>query len=201
MMGASWGLGLLVAWVSGAWAADPAAAFRVCTACHGKDGGGDPAMRAPVIGGQEQWYVERQLKAFRAGHRGTDTRDVYGRTMAPMAKAIVDDATVTSLSVYISALTPAPGASNLGGDPERGKAAYGVCAGCHGADGRGMAATGGPALVNQYDWYIVQQLSNFRLGIRGTHAGDTFGAQMRPMASMLDEQTQKDIAAYLVSLR
>jgi hypothetical protein len=57
----------------------PAAAagddFLYCTTCHGADGNGNRAIRAPKIAGMEPWYVEAQLAAFRAGWRGTDPAD------------------------------------------------------------------------------------------------------------------------------
>ncbi|MEE8157339.1 MAG: c-type cytochrome, partial [Gammaproteobacteria bacterium] len=59
-----------------------------------------------------------------------------------------------------------------------------------------------PALAGQHDWYTVRQLQYFKDGIRGTASGDTFGAQMRPMAMTLaDEQAMKDVAAYINTLK
>jgi len=87
------------------------------------------------------------------------------------------------------------------GDIERGKALFGVCAGCHGVDAMGSEGLKAPRLAGQFDWYIATQLRNFRSGLRGTAEGDTAGAMMRPMASTLaDEQAILDVSAYLASL-
>ena len=57
------------------------------------------------------------------------------------------------------------------------------------------------SLSGQHDWYLVRQLQNFKGGIRGG-SGDSFGAQMVPMASLLaDEQAMKDVAAYIGTLK
>jgi len=87
------------------------------------------------------------------------------------------------------------------GDPEKGKAYYETCVPCHGANGEGNVELGAPRLADQHDWYLERQLENFKAGIRGTNPDDTYGAQMRPMASTLpDEQAIKDVVAYIGSL-
>ena len=87
------------------------------------------------------------------------------------------------------------------GDPAKGRALYGGCAGCHGADAMGNAALNAPRLAGQLESYLVVQLNNFRAGIRGTAEGDAGGAMMRPMVSLLpDDQAIADVSAYLASL-
>ena len=73
-----------------------------------------------------------------------------------------------------------------------------TCAACHGADGRGIAATNAPRLKGMSDWYLVTQLKNFRDGVRGGHPQDLYGAQMALMAAMLtDDRAIDDLAAYI----
>ena len=87
------------------------------------------------------------------------------------------------------------------GDVTAGKALYVGCSGCHGADGMGNEALQAPRLAGQRAWYLVTQLNNFKSGLRGTISGDTGGAMMRPMASLLpNDQAIADVAAYLESL-
>ena len=87
------------------------------------------------------------------------------------------------------------------GDAAAGKAGYAVCQACHGANGEGSATANGPALAGLGEWYLVRQLNNFKQGIRGTHPEDALGAQMRPMAMMLaDDTAVADVAAYIASL-
>lgn len=104
------------------------------------------------------------------------------------------------LSVAAASLLLAAGAT-AAGDAERGKALYGVCATCHGPDGRGMKEMNAPSLAGRESWYLVRQLENFKSGVRGADASDVYGRQMAPMAQLLaDKQAMEDVAAYLESL-
>ena len=48
---------------------------------------------------------------------------------------------------------------------------------------------------------MIRQLNNYRAGIRGAHPDDTFGAQMRPMAlTLVDESAVQDVSAYIATL-
>ncbi len=86
-------------------------------------------------------------------------------------------------------------------DPLAGAAQYAVCMACHGPSGEGNAALNAPRLAGQGAWYVGRQLHSFRNGLRGTHAGDTFGAQMRAFAAMLpDESAIRNLAAYVETL-
>ena len=87
------------------------------------------------------------------------------------------------------------------GDVAKGKELYKICTACHGQDAEGMATLNAPANAGQDPWYLIRQLKNFKVGIRGAHPDDTFGAQMRPMAMMLsDEQDIANVVAYLSSM-
>ena len=87
------------------------------------------------------------------------------------------------------------------GDATKGKAAYAVCAACHGANGMGNKALNAPRIAGQEPWYLERQLKNFRGGIRGADPKDTYGMQMRPMALTLsNDQAVSDMAAFLSSM-
>ncbi|HBR60445.1 MAG TPA: cytochrome c oxidase subunit II, partial [Deltaproteobacteria bacterium] len=59
-----------------------------------------------------------------------------------------------------------------------------------------------PAIAGQHDWYIVRQLQNFKKGIRGSDAGDTYGQQMSPMAmTLVDDTTINNVAAYISTFK
>lgn len=177
------------------------ALFAPCVACHGADGSGQADLNAPAIAGQELWYLIRQLENFKNGVRG-GASDTYGAQMAPMAMALATDADIENVAAYVASLAPATVEHPMGGDPAAGETAYAPCAACHGPDAKGMESMNAPNLTLQQDWYVVRQLKNFKEGIRGGHAQDTYGAQMAPMAQMLaDEQVMKDLAAYVASLR
>jgi cytochrome c oxidase subunit II len=87
------------------------------------------------------------------------------------------------------------------GDAEAGKRFYATCGACHGQNGEGQQALNAPALAGQNDWYIIRQLQNFKNGVRGSDAKDTFGMQMAPMAQTLpNEQAIEDVTAYILTL-
>ena len=87
------------------------------------------------------------------------------------------------------------------GDPAKGKAAYEVCAACHGANGMGNKALNAPQIAGQEPWYLERQLKNFKGGIRGADPKDTYGMQMRPMAlTLANDQAVSDMAAFLSSM-
>jgi len=178
------------------------AAYAVCVACHGADGAGNVALNSPAIAGQESWYLERQLKNFKAGVRGAHRADIYGMQMRPMAMILVDDAAISRVSNYISAMTPVTISNTVEGNVIAGKALYGVCAACHGQDAKGNEVMNSPNLILQQDWYLIRQLQNYKAGLRGVDAKDIYGRQMRPMAMMLaNDQAINDIIAYISTLR
>ncbi|MDD4976406.1 MAG: c-type cytochrome [Bacteriovorax sp.] len=43
--------------------------FGQCIACHGKGGEGKASQKAPHIGGQYDWYIEKQLTDMKSGAR------------------------------------------------------------------------------------------------------------------------------------
>ena len=87
------------------------------------------------------------------------------------------------------------------GDATKGKAAYAVCAACHGANGRGNKALNAPKIAGQEPWYLERQLNNFKAGVRGAHPKDPYGMQMRPMAlTLANNQAVLDMAAFLSSM-
>ena len=176
--------------------------FQVCVACHGANGEGNQLLNAPANGGQNVWYVMRQLRNFRVGIRGSDPKDLYGIQMRPMAMTLSDDQAVVDVAAYIGTLDVPVPPKTVEGDVEAGKKAFVTCMPCHGENGEGAKSLNAPRLSRQHDWYIVRQLNNFKSGVRGAHAKDIYGQQMRPMAQILatDEQVN-DVAAYLNTLK
>ncbi len=179
------------------------AAYAVCAACHGANGMGNKALNAPKIAGQEPWYLERQLKNFKAGVRGAHPKDPYGMQMRPMALTLANDQAISNMVAYLSSMPmSAPAASSVKGDATAGKASYMICQTCHGPKGGGNKALNSPKLTGLQDWYIVRQLKNFKAGIRGTKSGDLFGMQMRPMAMTLaNDEAINNVAAYIATFK
>ncbi|HWP10543.1 MAG TPA: c-type cytochrome, partial [Ramlibacter sp.] len=174
--------------------------YAVCAACHGANGEGNVAMNAPKLSGQGAWYLERQLKLFKQGARGTHEKDVYGKMMAPMAATLADDAAVANVVAYIATLPDTPAPATIKGNLDHGRQRYATCAACHGTDGRGNAATNAPRIQGMSDWYMATQLKNFKHGVRGGNAQDVYGGQMALIAGMLtDDAVIGDILAYINS--
>jgi cytochrome c oxidase subunit 2 len=187
-----------------AFAADAAAGkalYAVCAACHGQNGEGMLAMNSPKLAGQEEWYLVRQLKAFKDGLRGTAAGDMYGMQMRPMAQQLKDDAAIANVAAYIRTFPAKKPAATVKGNVATGKTLYAPCAACHGANGEGNAQLNGPKLAGQEDWYLVRQLQAYQKGLRGTNPKDLYGMQMKPMAATLTTpQAVNDVVAYISSL-
>jgi len=179
------------------------AAYAVCAACHGANGMGNKALNAPGIAGQEPWYLERQLKNFKAGVRGAHPKDPYGMQMRPMALTLANDQAVSDMAAFLSSMPVSKSSeSTVKGDTSAGKASYMICQTCHGPKGGGNRALNSPNLTGLQDWYIVRQLKNFKAGIRGTKSGDLFGMQMRPMAMTLaNDAAINNVTAYIATLK
>lgn len=68
-----------------------------------------------------------------------------------------------------------------------------ACLGCHGADGKGIAAAGFPRLAGLPAGYLSKQLQDFRSGSRKQ-------AVMEPLAKALDDAEIEAVSAYLAKL-
>ena len=182
-------------------AAIGAAQYAVCAACHGQQGEGLQALNAPKIAGQEDWYLRRQLKAYKAGLRGAHEDDIFGKQMAPMAATLVNDAAIENVIAHIQSFPDNPAPATIDGNVADGERLYGVCSYCHGQDARGIRAMNAPRMAGMTDWYLASQLKNFRAGIRGGHPRDFYGMQMGFMGRNLqDDQQIEDVIAYINTL-
>lgn len=81
--------------------------FRTCGACHGPDGQGSHARRAPKLAGMSDWYLTRQLEHFKQGIRGDHPKDLYGRQMSEMAEMLTDGQAISDVVAYINTLPQA----------------------------------------------------------------------------------------------
>ena len=177
--------------------------YAVCSACHGLQGEGNPALHAPKLSGQGDWYLKRQLKYYKQGIRGTHEKDVFGKTMAPMAATLADDAAIRDVVAYIKTLPDQSAPAAAQKSTRDGQHRYETnCGVCHGTKGQGIQAMNAPRLAGMNDWYLVTQLKNFKQRIRGAHPGDQYGEQMALMAATLaDDQVTNELVAYIKTLR
>jgi cytochrome c oxidase subunit 2 len=195
-----------------------AAAYAVCSSCHGANAEGNKALHAPRLAGMDSEYMKRQLRHFKRGVRGAHEDDTWGRTMAPMAMMLADAAAINNVVTYIGTLSGQAGFDetaeyglsavterfepSASGDPKKAAALYAsTCAECHGDAGEGVWTVNAPALAGLDDWYVVSQLQNFRNRVRGRHDDDLYGLQMSLVSNtMTDEQAIYDMAAYIATL-
>ncbi len=206
------------------------ALYNNCKTCHAADGHGNPAIKAPAIAGLPAWYIENQVKGYQKGTRGMHFDDIPGMRMRPMALSILNEraflarqleklsaaeketlakdqahgaANLKEVAAYIAAMAPVKNEATLTtAKAATGKAHYAACAACHGADGMGVKAMNAPPIAGAQDWYIADQLLNFRNGVRGYDpAIDANGATMAGMAKILpNDQAVLDVAAYIAAL-
>ena len=190
--------------IEGEGKADPVAGkaqFEICSSCHGANAEGNPDMHAPQLAGLQAWYLQRQLQHYKQGLRGAHEADTYGQQMAPMAGVLGSKKAVRDVSAWLASLPASQLAATVSGDPRQGAAHYNSCGACHGNRAQGNEALQAPRLAGLQDWYIRQQLENFRKGIRGGHSGDRYGQQMVLMArSVQNEQSIEDLLSYLNTL-
>jgi uncharacterized protein len=177
------------------------ALFDNCAPCHGDAATGDPDIAAPAIAGLPQWYLADQLRGFQAGYRGKHPSDLPGLRMRPMAVTLTRDGDIESIAEYVASLDPVYPASTLHGNAGAGADSYVLCATCHGADGRGNPDLHAPPIAQMDDWYLLNQLRNFKSGARGGDFADTWGVTMRVNSFLLDEQGMQNVIAYVQTLR
>lgn len=182
-------------------AAAGAAQYAVCAACHGPQGQGMQALNAPKIAGQDPWYLKRQLQNYQQGLRGAHEDDIFGRQMAPMARTLATEEAVSNIVAHIQTFPDEAAPQTIEGNIAAGGNRFIVCAYCHGANGEGIEAMNAPRLAGMTDWYLAQQLQNFKQGIRGEHPEDYYGKQMGFMGRILqNEQAINDVVAYINTL-
>ena len=159
--------------------------LKHCTACHGQHAWGDGPREIPVLAGQRENYLIRQLEQVVDDKRqGSEMHGpIMHDTLQPADVARAQ--TFRDLAVYLShaARNPHPeyGAGQalaLGQrDYIRG------CSGCHGSEGAGSDPEAVPAIGGQGYSYLLTQLRSFSAGrLRHPALADS------PVALSADEQ-------------
>jgi cytochrome c553 len=177
------------------------AIWATCATCHGAQGEGNAAMKAPSLVNQDSWYLKRQLQHFRSGLRGIADGDALGAQMAAIAVGLPDHKAIDAVVEHIDDLPDALPAATVDGDAVNGRDHYDmICGACHGPGGEGNEVLSAPRLAGTDDWYLVNQYQNFAAGYRGTHADDKYGKQMKMMSGVLpDDDTINNVFAYIQS--
>lgn len=183
-----------------------AALYAACSECHGAQGEGLETKQTPRLAGREDWFIRKQLQEFRQRERGKDDSKETGflppepRTqfMHPVADKL-SRADTRALIEYLGTLRPDPIAPARLGEVSRGRALFAACVECHGPNAEGNRRRGAPRLTGQHDWYLFNQLRDFRMGWRGTESKSPHVKLMRSRMD-LDDAALHDLAAYIVSL-
>jgi cytochrome c oxidase cbb3-type subunit 3 len=157
-----------------------------CAACHGVEAKGNAALGAPNLTDSVWLY-------------GGDPNTVVGSildgrhgTMPAWGEALGHDAVVDA-AAYVRSLS--------GLDAPREWVAAGktrfdtMCAGCHGIDGKGMAALGAPDLTDD-DWLYGSDLASVMSSIRDGRSGE-----MPAWRGRLGDDEARAVAAWLYAQR
>jgi len=129
--------------------------FAACTACHGRDGNGQPQGDVPAIAQQHQRVIAKQLVDYRHSERwDLQMEDVASTHRLGPARDIAD------LASYISTLPrDAKEGHGDGRQLQHGAQVYlRDCAGCHGTEGEGNGVTLVPRVAGQHYRYLLRQL-------------------------------------------
>ena len=192
---------IVVAGLAGAAAPDKAVqqaaatkATELCSACHGP-GGNSISPTFPRLAGQQEQYVENQLKAFRSRTRAEpDAHDFMWGIAAPLS-----DTMIKGLAWYFSSQPPVHGKSADSALMAKGKDLFdkGVpskqipaCVSCHGNNGEGMGEF--PRLAGQHAVYLVKQLTVIQNALRAAPV-------MHGIVKELNQGEMEAVAAYLES--
>lgn len=175
---------------------------KSCTACHGPGALGNPALGAPALAGQDGTYLERQLRNFRTGLRGTDPRDTFGNQMRAASTVLADDQAIAAVAAYLASLAPPVVKPVAGANLKNGNNFYqGKCGACHGGRAEGIAALSAPRLSGLDAAYMTRQFHDFQQGIRGSSPKDRYGRQMTMMAATVPGDSDlADVIAFIHSL-
>jgi cytochrome c553 len=167
----------------------------LCATCHRADGNSILAI-TPKLAGQNASYLVKQLMGFKSGNRP-------GVTMAAMVAALSEEDMQDIASWYASQEVTLGGAN-----PETLELAESIyragvkdlsvaaCSACHSPAGDGNALAGFPSLSGQHAEYTLQQLKDFRAGVR---QNDT-SAMMRLVVERLTDKELEALASYVSGL-
>lgn len=172
----------------------------LCAACHGVDGNSaDPQY--PILAGQHEHYIARQLALYKSGEREDPIMLGFASGLAEQDMADIG-AYFAGQSAKPDVVDPELAVEGQrlyrGGDAKRGIPA---CMACHGASGRGNPGPSYPALAGQHSVYSEAQLKRFRDGaVYGDAAANINAGVMADVSRNLTDADISALAAYLNGL-
>lgn len=161
-----------------------------CAACHGSDARGSKGF--PNLTDNDWLHggtPEKIEETITLGRRGT---------MPPMAAAVGRDTDVHDVANYVLSLSDSPHDRIAA---QRGRAKFAVCAGCHGADGKGNQAIGAPNLTDKvwlHGWgedAIVAMVNNGKVNVMPAHGERLTKDQIHVLASYVWSLSQPTATA------
>lgn len=175
--------------------------WTTCTACHGDRGQGNPALQAPALAGQYEWYTKRELEQFASGLRGSHSQDAPGQQMRPFAQSLGEEQT-SALARFLAGLDAVSQKGSLEGSMMNGSRYYEArCGSCHGPEAEGNEAFQAPNLQGLSASYLERQLRYFQSGVRGNEEDDRYGRQMALMARTISDEEWQDVLYFITEQR
>jgi cytochrome c553 len=175
------GLGFVVTLPPARAADEIEAKAQLCAACHGDKGTPTDPKTIPVIWGQEQSYLMKQLRDFRNGERNS-------AIMSPLAKNLAEG-DLRKIAAYFAAKTWPARASAKPPLPPKGIA---QCQACHQQNFQG--AMPAPRLAGLSYEYLVAAMRAFAKEERANNL------DMPGFMRVLTERERNAIARYLSAL-
>jgi len=170
--------------------------LQLCASCHNPDGN-SVIPDNPRLAGLDAAYLARQLADFKSGKRPSPV-------MAGII-SLLNESEYKPLAAFFSEQKPAASAAAADAAlAAQGKeifdegiigSAVPACSGCHNEDGSGNDKY--PRVTGQHSAYVVQQLLNFKSGVR---ANDSKGV-MQAVAKRMNEKEIQAVAAYVATLK
>ena len=151
----------------------------ICVSCHGAEGVSDNEAW-PNIAGQNEGYLIKQLKDYRAGRRS----DPW---MSSMAIALTNQ-DIEDLAAYLGSLGWTPNSAGV----EIAESKLRTCVACHGVNGI-IDNDLWPNLAGQKKLYLVTQMNRYREAVLSDPL-------MTPIANTLSDQDIEDLATFYSSL-
>jgi cytochrome c553 len=174
-------IGLVIAIPPAHAADDIEAKAQLCAACHGDKGVPTDPKTIPVIWGQEQSYLMKQLRDFRNGERNSPV-------MSPIAKDLAEG-DLRKIAAYFAAKTWPARRSAKPPLPPKGIA---QCQACHQPSFQGGMPA--PRLAGLSYEYLVAAMRAFATEER------TNNLDMPKFMQMLTERERNAIARYVAAL-
>jgi len=162
------------------------AKLSVCNECHGANGVRRSAT-IPIIGGQPESYLQKQLHDFERGDRNVEV-------MSWMAKTLTQPELGVAAAYFAKQKWPARSAGAASTPPPLG---IGVCQACHETDFLGARQAEGmatPRLAGQSYEYLVEAMRRFAEGERKNNP------TMTQMMAAISPADREAMARYLSGL-